>query len=92
MTRPEVEDFMHQLDVAITKQIDIAAVAHHYDDELLPAILTVLSRITSSIAIEYGLPEKQFLTGMAGTYRLVQQTNAARTAAEAISKAAGPSA
>jgi len=88
MTIPHT-DFMHDLDKAITQEIARAAQAHAFDDELIPSILTVLSRLSASLAIEYGLTEQAFAIGMVATYRKVQQSNATIAAEEAIAKAAG---
>lgn len=84
-------EFMDDLYEAIFNAIDKATLPYNNDnvEDVLPAVLSVLSRLSASVALGYGLDEKRFALGMANTFRAVQQYEASMAALDAIEKAAG---
>lgn len=86
-------EFMEDLHEAIFNAIDKATAPYGGSnvEDVLPAVLSVLSKLSASVALGFGLNEKAFAVGMVDTFRLVQSFEAQTAALDAIEKAAGKS-
>lgn len=84
-------EFMEDLHEAIFNAIDKATAPYGDSnvEDVLPAVLSVLGKLSASVALGFGLNEKAFAAGMVYTFRAVQRLEAEAAALDAIEKAAG---